>query len=395
MSDLDVRKLAGEDLAEGSFPVSPRADFRLCMNPAVHQGIFQHAKQDTTVEICGVLVGQWQQDENGPHAVIEDFIRCDSATSKFAEVTFTHESWSQINKEMDTRFEEKRIVGWYHSHPEFGIFLSDRDCFIHEHFFSGLGQVAYVVDPVRDLEGMFAWKNGKPSAMPHYWIGNKVCTLQSSTSNPATDEKKISMGEEASRGEPLSGEFARLSTTTALLSLLALFLLGYLLAGWRTSWERQAVIDGVVSQYTDFKLAKIGLREELAEIQKYLNSIASEFKKMPASTKELSPEQQKELGNAKKMIVNSLLAIEQRVKMISDRYGFSDEDRRALLRLKSRLEAKQRRLLNKQEAEDKKPSPAEKDKKAVSGPATEQSATELPADTGAKSPLPETDVLED
>jgi len=360
MNNFDVQKLADEKLPEGSFPVSPQSAFRLCINPEVHRGIFQHAKQDTSVEICGVLVGQWQQDKNGPHAVVENFIRCDSATSKFAEVTFTHESWSQINKEMDTRFEDKRIVGWYHSHPEFGIFLSDRDCFIHEHFFSGPGQVAYVVDPVRDLEGVFAWKNGKPTAMSHYWIGDTVCTVQSSTSKSSAGEKEFSMREASAQGEPRSGELAGLSWTTALLSLLALFLLGYLLAGWRATWERQAIVDGVVSQYTQFKMAKIGLREELDEIQAFLHSVAHELKKMPASTGKLSPEEQEDLRNLRKMIVNSLLGIEGRVKQISDRYGFSDEERRALLRLKSRLEAEQKKILSEQGAKVQEAQPPEK-----------------------------------
>ncbi len=387
MSDLDVRKLTDEKLPEGPFPVHPQADFRLCIHPEVHQGIFQHAKHDTSVEICGVLVGQWQQDENGPHAMVENYIRCDSATSKFAEVTFTHESWSQINKEMDTRFEDKRIVGWYHSHPEFGIFLSDRDCFIHEHFFSGSGQVAYVVDPVRNLEGVFAWKDGKPTAMQHYWIGETICTVQSSISNAASDEKEGSLGETPSQAESWSGEFAGLSWTAALLSLLALFLLGYLLAGWRASWQREAIIDGVVSQYTQFKMAKIGLREELAEIQTFLNSVAHEFKKMPVSSKELSPEEQEDLENVRKMIVNSLLRIERRVKQISDRYGFSDGERRALMRLKSRLEAEQKKIIQKQEtkaketkAEEAQPSVEEEkeveEKNPTSEPATEPSAAE-------------------
>ena len=88
---------------------------------------------------------------------------------------------------MDTRYADKRIVGWYHSHPDFGIFLSDRDCFIHEHFFSGAGQVAYVVDPVRDLEGVFSWQKGKPTPMSHFWVGSQIHTVQASQRNAARE----------------------------------------------------------------------------------------------------------------------------------------------------------------------------------------------------------------
>ena len=140
MSTIDVSDLAHEELAPAKFPVDYHAPFRLFLAPEVHRGIQAHAKEDASVEICGVLVGRWGRDDLGPFAEVTDYIRCDSASSKFAEVTFTHESWAQINEQMDSKFVDKRIIGWYHSHPDFGIFLSDRDCFIHEHFFPDRGR---------------------------------------------------------------------------------------------------------------------------------------------------------------------------------------------------------------------------------------------------------------
>lgn len=44
-----------------------------------------------------MLVGRWGQDDGGPFAQVTDYIRCDNAASKLAEVTFTHESWAQID----------------------------------------------------------------------------------------------------------------------------------------------------------------------------------------------------------------------------------------------------------------------------------------------------------
>ena len=52
------------------------------------------------------------------------------------------------------------IVGWYHTHPDFGIFLSSHDLFIHRHFFAQPLQVAYVVDPIRQTRGFFQWRDG-------------------------------------------------------------------------------------------------------------------------------------------------------------------------------------------------------------------------------------------
>ncbi len=43
-----------------------------------------------------------------------------------------------------------RIVGWWHSHPGFGCFLSTTDVKTQEYFFPESYQVALVVDPVKD-----------------------------------------------------------------------------------------------------------------------------------------------------------------------------------------------------------------------------------------------------
>ena len=129
---------------------------------------------DTSVEICGVLVGSWHRDEAGPFVKIVESIRGEGAETRFAEVTFTHQTWAKINAEMDTKFANLSIVGWYHTHPDFGIFLSDRDRFIHEHFFSGPGQIAHVIDPIRKTEGVFIWRDGKPSPCEHFWVGDRI-----------------------------------------------------------------------------------------------------------------------------------------------------------------------------------------------------------------------------
>jgi len=399
MGDLDVRALAGESLPEDSFPVSPQTDFRLYLAPEVHSGISQHARSDTSIEICGVLVGHWRRDTNGPYATVEDHIFCESATSKFAEVTFTHESWAQINREMDTRFQQKRIVGWYHSHPDFGIFLSDRDCFIHEHFFSGAGQVAYVVDPVRDLEGMFAWKDGKPTVMPHYWIGSTIRTMQASTSSAESGGEKRTAAEGASSGAGTTGrlfaESRGFSLATLLLSLFVLFLLGYQLAGCQSSWERRAIIDGVVSNYTNFKLVKIGLRDELAAVRKYLSATAKELGEVSPPGEAPSAEQQEELANRRKAIVASLLTIQHRLLEISDRYGFSDEEHRAMAQVQAQLMAQERQLRKQREAQADAAQPLISDEDGTSETAANPTKTETPADSETAAPAVQTDVLEE
>src|SRR5262249_40293452 len=150
---VDVRLLARQELPHEAFPGGQNVGLRVFFMPEVHAELWRHAAIDTTVEICGVLVGSWHRDQSGPFVKVMNSIRGEGAQTRFAEVTFTHETWAKINSEMDTRFSSLSIVGWYHTHPDFGIFLSDRDRFIHEHFFTGPGQIAYVMDPIRKSEG--------------------------------------------------------------------------------------------------------------------------------------------------------------------------------------------------------------------------------------------------
>ena len=79
-------------------------EFRVWFRPEAHQAVWKHATETPGVEICGVLVGKWAKDADGPYLSASEIIRGDAATSKFAEVTFTHETWAKINNEMDTRF---------------------------------------------------------------------------------------------------------------------------------------------------------------------------------------------------------------------------------------------------------------------------------------------------
>ncbi|MCA1557569.1 MAG: hypothetical protein LC731_03400, partial [Acidobacteria bacterium] len=63
-----------------------------------------------------------------------------------------------------------RIVGWYHTHPRFGIFLSEMDVFIQKNFFSEPWQTAFVLDPVQRTEGFFIWSHGEPKLIDEYWV---------------------------------------------------------------------------------------------------------------------------------------------------------------------------------------------------------------------------------
>ena len=137
---------------------------------SVLQSIRQHARRSPQAEICGVLIGR--QSDAG--TFISGAVPGEGAAQGGAHVTFTQEAWVRIHQEKDRKYSGQAIVGWYHSHPGFGVFLSDHDIFIHKNFFSGPGSLAWVFDPHSDEEGCFGWKGGEVRRLDRYEVVTEV-----------------------------------------------------------------------------------------------------------------------------------------------------------------------------------------------------------------------------
>ncbi len=242
----DVRLLDDGELPGAAFPAA-RSDFRVYFDAEAHARIARHAGEDKSVEICGVLVGRWEQDAGGPFVAVSEFIRCDDAAKKSGEVTFTHNAWNTINREMDTRYVDLKIVGWYHSHPGFGVFLSERDVFIHQHFFSNPGQVALVVDPTQKTEGVFVWRDGKPKPCPHYWIGERICAAAGQEPSREAGARELAAAKPPQSPPP--DDMPLSAVLRRAVPLVAVFLIGYLLAGMKSGWEQQRIIEGTVAHF--------------------------------------------------------------------------------------------------------------------------------------------------
>ncbi|HEY3412754.1 MAG TPA: LysM peptidoglycan-binding domain-containing protein [Armatimonadota bacterium] len=130
------------------------------MAPDVARYIERFASTDTSRELAGVLLGGLANDRPHPRVDVVAAITAKHTNSAKSRVTFTHETWNDINRVKDEQFPDLRIVGWFHTHPGFGIFLSGMDLFIQHHFFNLPWQIAYVVDPISRTSGLFRWEDG-------------------------------------------------------------------------------------------------------------------------------------------------------------------------------------------------------------------------------------------
>jgi proteasome lid subunit RPN8/RPN11 len=120
-----------------------------------------HAISSLSREVAGVLVGPPPEKQpDGRYVVhVSDTIVAKHTRMQGASVTYTPESWRYVTDKLQELYPDDSavMVGWYHSHPGFGIFLSGMDQFIHQNFFTQIWHVALVLDPLGLKSGFFCW----------------------------------------------------------------------------------------------------------------------------------------------------------------------------------------------------------------------------------------------
>ena len=150
----------------------------------VARQIRQHARTSMKAEVCGVLIGTADDERT----LVEACIAGINAAQGGAHVTFTQDAWEHIYKIKDKEFPDEKIVGWYHSHPGFGVFLSEHDLFIQENFFSNPQQIAWVYDPHTDEEGCFGWVNGKTEKLSGVRFGYSQSVMLAGSAATESEE---------------------------------------------------------------------------------------------------------------------------------------------------------------------------------------------------------------
>jgi proteasome lid subunit RPN8/RPN11 len=196
------------------------------MEAEVARKIRQHARTSMKAEVCGVLIGSTEHER----MMVEACIQGINATQGGAHVTFTQDTWEHIYKIKDKEYPDRKIVGWYHSHPGFGVFLSEHDLFIQQNFFSNPQQVAWVYDPHTDEEGCFGWIGDKIEKLTAIRVGfTQSIDLASQPAgdyeeddHALLDARARSQGEEGGSEEP-----AWVRWTSLALGYVAVTILGF------------------------------------------------------------------------------------------------------------------------------------------------------------------------
>lgn len=176
--------------------------------PSAFEKAKAHAATSKNREVGGVLVGTYEKPERAgdvSKVYVHDAITAKHTVNRNASVTFTADSWSTAIDEIESKYgEEKVMIGWYHTHPGFGIFLSGYDLFIHENYFTEPWQVALVIDPRAKTDGFFTWHtNGE---VVRY--DDPVLTLETRKSAQSAEKSKASSQAEGSDESTMKQEGA-------------------------------------------------------------------------------------------------------------------------------------------------------------------------------------------
>ena len=126
-----------------------------------------HVSGNLDVESGGICLGRVLRGPDERLLItMEEIVRAENSqdsavVQSSASLTFTPQAWRSMIDVSQSNFSSLRILGWYHSHPGFGVFLSSMDLFIHDHFFSKLWHIALVLDPRKRQAGFFARHQNK------------------------------------------------------------------------------------------------------------------------------------------------------------------------------------------------------------------------------------------
>jgi len=137
-------------------PSGEASTMNLLTHHSVYAAIMEQAEAALPNETGGFLLGQAGFDaESGSwYNWIDEVVLIKPAEANPVHFSFSWKDVDQVRAHRER--EDKALIGWYHTHPGLGIFLSDTDLQkTHQQLFNEIFQVALVYDPVSGCAGYF------------------------------------------------------------------------------------------------------------------------------------------------------------------------------------------------------------------------------------------------
>ncbi len=150
-------------------PSNPSKSFSSTLNVficrQVWESIHRHAEIDMSIEMGGALLGLYGEDNGQPFILVTDVLHQPPQYSADPTmVRFTRQFYDDVEYYMDQlKANNKDILrlGLYHTHPNYGVFMSRTDEQTLKGIFKAPYQIAMVVDPVKREDGVFMMSGQK------------------------------------------------------------------------------------------------------------------------------------------------------------------------------------------------------------------------------------------
>jgi len=139
----------------------------LYLNSLAEEALRKHAAahKHERLEVMGLLLGEICSHQGKEYALARKAVTTQLDASQVA-VKFSREGLDELAASLAKVDFEYVVVGWYHSHPGYGCFLSETDVATQKAMFSGASHVAVVIDPVKELLGTFKLKKDEYEPVP-------------------------------------------------------------------------------------------------------------------------------------------------------------------------------------------------------------------------------------
>ncbi len=144
---------------------------RLVFREDVMLHLDQFCHLHTHGENGGFLVGKKRDLKSAERyeILVERFIPVTQA-ERAARLVLTEAHMQTVQQALDQGGEGNRIVGWAHTHPGFGVFLSNFDKEQHLRFFPEPWQVAYVMDNQSNQRAAYHAAEGQWRKLEGYYV---------------------------------------------------------------------------------------------------------------------------------------------------------------------------------------------------------------------------------
>ncbi|MHA1792412.1 MAG: hypothetical protein ACTSVI_07190 [Promethearchaeota archaeon] len=110
--------------------------------------------RNNVYEIIGNLIGNVYQWRGKEYVIIIGYVFSEQIEKSPIFTKVIDGALGEMAKQKEERYPDSIIVGWWHSHPDLGVFLSSVDISTME-MYDKTYHVALVVDPIRDERAFF------------------------------------------------------------------------------------------------------------------------------------------------------------------------------------------------------------------------------------------------